>query len=300
MAVFFSNLVSVEDTLFRSNDVEMLYSLPLTKGQIVLSKLFNIYIRNLFFICIINIPAIISFASYLKVNDLVGLLYFLFSLTIPFIPIVITSLLSYANAYMKARRDHKILFGLIRIAVFALFIAIIYGAIATVKLTGIDATIGEIFNNLSKFYPLINMFRYSIIDSNPFYIYLGLVLPIYVLYVFIVFLANNYIKLISVLKGVSVERGFVIGNLKNNGKLMGMVKKEIVSILYDKSYFMHTMGLQIVGTIIVLGICIVNPLAKLQDVENIVYYYNTFMPSIIACLSCLCCTTIKPYCFYRW
>ncbi len=293
LTVFFSNLVSVEDTLFRGNDVELLYSFPLTKGQIVLSKLFNIYLRNLFFICIINIPAILSFASYLKVTDLVGLLYFLFSLTIPFIPIVITSLLSYGNAYMKARRDHKLLFGLVRVAVFALFIAIIYGAIGTVKFTAIDAYMSELFNKLSRFYPFINMFRYSLVDSNPFYIYLGLILPIYILYVFIVFLANNYIKLISILKGVNVKNQFTMGDVKNNGKLLGMIKKEIITIFYDKPYFMHTIGMEIIGTIVVLGICIVNPLARLKNVEHIVYYYNTFMPSIIACLSSLCCTTIS-------
>ena len=293
ITVFFSNLVTVEDTLFMSNDVEMLYSLPLTKSQIVLSKLFNIYIRNLFFICIINIPAIISFASYLRVTDLVGMLFFLFSIIIPFVPIVITSLLSYANAYMKARRDHKLLFGLIRIGVFLLFIGIIYGAIGNIKLQGIDGFIGEAFNKLSIFYPFINMFRYSLVDSNPFYIFLGLVLPVYILYVFIVFLANNYIKLISILKGVKVKSEFTIGDVKNNGKMLGMIKKEIVMICCDKPYFMHTIGLQIIGTILVLGICIINPLERLKNVENIYYYYNTFMPSIIACLSSLCCTTIS-------
>lgn len=291
--VFFSNLVTVEDTLFLSNDVEMLYSFPLTKAHIVLSKLFNIYIRNLFFICIINIPAIISFASYIKVSDLVGLLYLLFSLIIPFVPIVITSLLSYGNAYLKARRDHKVLFNIIRVSVFALMLAIVYLALGGIKAKGIDNFINEVFNNLSKFYPFINMVKYSLIDGNPFYIFLGLVVPIYILYIFIVFLANNYIKLISILKGIRVSNKFILGDAKNNGKLVGMIKKEITTILHDKPYFMHTIGLEIIGTLLVLVICVINPLERLKNVENIVYYYSTFMPSIIACLSSLCCTTIS-------
>ena len=72
-----------------------------------------------------------------------------------------------------------------------------------------------------------------------------------------------------------------------------MIIKEITYIFNDKVYFMHTYGLQIIGTVVVLGVCIVNPLEKLQAVEKIEDFFNMIIPSIIACFSSLCCTTVS-------
>ena len=291
--VFISNLVSMEDALFRSNDVEMLYSLPLTKNEIVLSKLFNVYIRNLLFIVVINLPAIIVFGSYIKVTDLVGLLFFLFSLLIPLIPIAITAIVSYLNAYGKARKDKKLLYNCIKIIIALVLLSLLYLVFKDISVSGFDGFFKEIFDKVSVVYPLTNIFHRALADGNAFYVFLGLVLPVFVFYVFTVFLADSYIRLISILKGVRVNSKFVIGNPKNNGKNKGMILKEINYVLNDKVYFMHTIGLQIIGTIVVIIICIINPLNRLSGFEYIEDYMNMMMPSIIACFSSLCCTTIS-------
>ena len=291
--VFISNLVSMEDALFRSNDVEMLYSLPLTKSEIVLSKLFNVYLRNLLFVTVINFPAIIVFGSYIKVTDLVGLLFFLFSLLVPLIPIAITAILSYLNAYGKARKDKKLIYNGIKIVISLCLLGLLYIVFKDISVSGFDGFLKEVFDKSSVVYPLTNIFHYALADGNAFYVFLGLVIPVFVFYVFTLFLADSYIRLISILKGIRVNSKFVIGNPKNNGKNLGMIIKEINYALNDKVYFMHTVGLQIIGTIVVIVICIINPLERLSGFEYIEEYVNMIMPSIIACFSSLCCTTIS-------
>ena len=291
--VFISNLVSMEDALFRSNDVEMLYSLPLTKTEIVLSKLFHVYIRNLLFVIVINFPSIIVFGAYIKVTDIVGLLFFLFSLLVPLIPIAVTAILSYLNAYGKARKDKKLVYNGIKTIISLCLLGLLYLVFKDISVSGFDGFLKELFDKSSVVYPLINVFHKAMEASNAFYVFLGLVIPVYVFYVFTVFLADSYIRLISVLKGIRVNSKFVIGNPKNYGKNLGMIAKEIDYVVNDKVYFMHTIGLQIIGTIVIIAICIVNPLERLSHVEHIVDYVNMIMPSIIACFSSLCCTTIS-------
>ncbi len=293
IVVFVSNLVTMEDALFRSNDVEMLYSFPLTKGQIVLSKLFNLYIRSLLFIFVINLPAIIVFGSFIKVTDLVGLLFFLFSLLVPLIPMVVTAILSYINAYGKARKDKKILFKSIKILISLGLIALLYFMFKDIHVSSADVFFKEVLSKGSYVYPLFKFFDNSLTNNSAFYVFLAMVLPVYIFYVFVVFLADNYIKLISILKGVRVNSKFIMGDPKNYGKNFGMIVKELTNILNDKVYFMHTVGLQIIGTIIVLAVCIINPLDKLSGMEHIDDFFNMIMPSIIACFSSLCCTTIS-------
>ena len=98
---FVVSVVQVGPIIFKSDDTEYLFSLPLSKHQIILSKVFNIYIRNIFFVFIILLSNIIAFSNYGEVNQTMVLIYIVNGIFIPFIPIILTVLIQYFNYYIK-------------------------------------------------------------------------------------------------------------------------------------------------------------------------------------------------------
>ena len=94
---FYVSFIHVDPIIFKSEDSEYLFSLPLTKHQIIFSKLFSIYIRNLFYVLIVMIPCILAYAKLVTINETIVLLYIISCLCIPFIPILFSVLVYYFN-----------------------------------------------------------------------------------------------------------------------------------------------------------------------------------------------------------
>ena len=117
--LLFNDLLSISGTLFNTSEFEVLYSLPLTKEQIILSKLFKVYLKNLFYLLVICLPAILAYNNYVKVDETMGFVYLLIVLTLPLVPIVIATICSFLNNYLKVNYQ-KIVYILSKILIYGL------------------------------------------------------------------------------------------------------------------------------------------------------------------------------------
>ena len=98
---FVVSIIQIGPIIFKSEDTEHLFSLPLSKHQIILSKVVSIYIRTLLFVVVVLLPCILSYSSFVKVNETMVLMYIVNGLFIPFIPIMISVLVFYMGYYIK-------------------------------------------------------------------------------------------------------------------------------------------------------------------------------------------------------
>src|SRR5699024_4905151 len=81
---FISDLFIIEPILFKNSDNDMLFSLPITREQILFSKLFIVYVRNLIYTIIIMGAVLLSYLSYgAKVSDLFVLMFIISIFIIP-------------------------------------------------------------------------------------------------------------------------------------------------------------------------------------------------------------------------
>ncbi len=108
----------IEPIIFKNKDNEMLFSLPVTRQQILFSKLFVIYLRNLVFTGIIMLASIFSYGHFIKnISDTFIMMYILSTLIIPFIPIVISTIISYVNDYFKLKSGNNIIYKIIKLLI---------------------------------------------------------------------------------------------------------------------------------------------------------------------------------------
>ena len=112
----FTDLFIVEAILFSNKDNDLLFSLPISKNQIVFSKLFNIYLRNIFFVIIIMYATLFAYLRFESVNETFILMHLLITLFVPFIPIIICSLIAYINDYYKIKMN-KYTFSVIKLSI---------------------------------------------------------------------------------------------------------------------------------------------------------------------------------------
>ena len=62
---FFINLFTIEPVIFKNEDNDILFSYPLSRHQILFSKLFNVYLKNMFFVAIVMFTGYLSFYNHL-------------------------------------------------------------------------------------------------------------------------------------------------------------------------------------------------------------------------------------------
>ena len=87
--VLIDNLNNIKSVLIYKSEDDYLFSLPLTSTEIILSKLFLTYLKNLIYIFIIMFPTYIAIKNVINITSTGELVYLLAAISIPLIPIII-------------------------------------------------------------------------------------------------------------------------------------------------------------------------------------------------------------------
>ncbi len=278
------DLSLIEPIIFKGEDNDMLFSLPLTKYQIIFSKLFTIYLRNLLFVTIIMFSTILSFINYgQSVNDDFVLMYVISSLFIPFIPIVIATIISYINSYLKVKLiNNKVYYYILKYIVIILIFIVLFMVFRGTNIDSIDQFVHLFIDKANIIYPMNFFFYIMVRDENVLFFVLLIVIPILVIYVYSFLLSNNYLKICSMLKGIKRKVSFKYKRTINLHKVLGMVRKEVTNLLANKYYLFSSYAM--IGMLsVMLFICLrVVNLDVIKSIENFDIYLNLYCPTILA------------------
>ena len=276
----------IEPIIFKSEDNDMLFSLPLSRYQIIFSKLFNIYLKNLIAIVIIMFSSLLAYTSFkLSISDEVGLMYVISSLFIPFIPIVIASIISYINSYLKVKFiNNKIYYYIIKYLVLALVFVSLFLIFIDTKVSSIDGFIKVFLDKFNVMYPMSFFFYIMIRDENVLFFVLLFLIPILVIYLYSFFLSNNYLKICSMLKGIKKKVEFKFKKTLNLHRVFGMVRKEIIGLFKNKYYLLSSFGMLGFFTIaLFVGLHMID-LDKISRIKDFAIYLKLYCPTLLAML----------------
>lgn len=289
---FVISSIQVGPVIFKNEDTEYLLSLPLTKHQIIISKLFNVYIRNLLFVIIVMAACLIAYNNYGKVNEVLGLVYFINGLLIPVIPIVITVLVYYFNYNMKFTWKKVVSF-LTKSAVIVSILLIVLLLIRNISFNDVNSFVEVVFNRIKYIYPTSILFVKSLetIDILSFVVYL--LLNIIAVYIFMLFILKNYNKICTLIKGVKSNRKFVYGKQKALGHRLGSIRKEILFVIKNKMYCKNSYSILVLVTLLIIIGAFIVPIKKLVSINNFYGYYNMMCPFILAGIISLGNSTIS-------
>ena len=281
-----TDIFIVEAILFSNKDNDLLFSLPVTKNQIVFSKLFNIYLRNIFFVAIIMIATLLAYTQGNKVSDTFVLMHVLITVFIPFIPIVICSLLAYVNDYYKVKVKAKI-FYLVKILIIALVVWLLILLFRDVK------TIDLAMERINYILPLNYLFYLTLKTENFFLFLIMMIIPGLFIYLYNIFMSNNILKLCSMLEGVNKNSHFVYKIGTNLGKLSGYIRKEVCYLFKYKAYLFNSFAVNVVfliGIIIALNVIDFEGFKKIKYFD---FYFNLYGPCLIGMFNSLSVSTVS-------
>ena len=88
-----SNIQKIDDLLFKFKDYNLLFSLPIKKHKIFLSKLITLYIFNMIYTIVFMISPYIIYIKNSDVSIYFHIIYFITLFIIPLVPIMISTIL---------------------------------------------------------------------------------------------------------------------------------------------------------------------------------------------------------------
>lgn len=290
---FMMNLFTIEPLILKSEDNDILFSYPLSRHQILFSKLFNVYLKNMFIVVIIMISSFISFYNQVGVvSDTQAIMGILSTLVIPFIPMVLATLISYVNDYFKLKSNNNYKYKLCKWVIILLVIIGLLLYFKDVKISGLNQGISAIHSKMLYLYPLINLF-YNAIKLESLIHFIALIfIPIIIIYLYTLVVTNNYLRICSMLKGVKKKEKFEYKKIKNYGSLGGLIKKEFIYLFNNKGYLVSSFIMPFVGSIMLFIILNFVDIDSIREIENMDFYFNLYVPCILALLASLGCSTI--------
>jgi len=288
---FITDLSLIEPIIFNSSDNEVLFAYPITKNQIVFSKLFSVYLKNIFVVLIIMLACFLAFAKNSPVSETLFLLYFVCTIFIPFVPIVLCTIIGYFNAYIKVKFK-KIIANTIRI----LFILLL--GIGIVLLIGRNNLNGVgFFEVLVKRLNLVYPFGYLFLDivqkQSVIFFFLFIFLNVLFIYLYNNIMSDNIMKICSMLQGVNKKHNFEYKRSNNAHRVMGIMKKELINIFNNKTYLFSAFGITAtVFCLLIIGVNVVD-IKALKQINNFSIYFNNYGPALLGTFNSLSLMTIS-------
>ena len=240
--VLIDNLNNIKSVLIYKSEDDYLFSLPLTSTEIILSKLFLTYLKNLIYIFIIMFPTYIAIKNVINITSTGELVYLLAAISIPLIPIIIGTSYSFIDSYYSSKKNKK-------------------------------------KYNIN---PFIYLFKLSIINNNIIAIILLLILPILLFILFIKHLSVNYNYILSRIRGAKISKEKEIVIKKKKSKLNSIISKEIQTIINNKVYFKSTIKTSILLTIFFFLASLIIDTKKISEAHNFGIYLMFFVSFIAA------------------
>ena len=237
--ILMTTIFKVKGTIFGFRDYDLVMSLPVSTGTIVASRLFILYAINFLFVIIMIIPMMIVYGLLAKPSMAFYIIGIITMFFIPFLPIIVASILGTIIAYVASRFRYSnflnIIFSL------ALFLGIM-GLSFTIDDNGQEMVdMGKaLTNQVYSIYPFASLYRDAIIDYNilSFLLFLGISLVAFLLYTLVVKVVFKRINTLIMTGRYSTK--FKMGELKTSSPLKALYVKELKRYFSSPLYVLNT------------------------------------------------------------
>lgn len=120
--MFIGSVFMAKAQLFEAKDNELLLSMPIQPGQILLSRMVMLLVVNLVFELVVAVPAALAWCTQAAVVPLGAVSFALLLLTLPLFSLAVSCLFAWLLSLVTARIRHKSLFSMIfSLAFFAVY-----------------------------------------------------------------------------------------------------------------------------------------------------------------------------------
>ena len=241
--IILQGFFKVQGVLFECKDNDLLFSLPIKKEKIFLTRLLKFLIFQYVYVLLIFLPAVVVYSYFEHPNINFYFISLIMMILIPIIPIIIASIIGYIVKGLSVNFKNKKRVQTILSIIF--FIAIYYFTFSIQNNVNNIVTKAPIINKIiSKLYYPINAYI-SLINKFDILVFIKLILfNIIPLIIFVYLGTINYYKIISksaITKTNKKTKKYNQSSIKVNNKITSLIKKEFKYYFSSPVYIINTL-----------------------------------------------------------
>ena len=269
--------------IFISKDYDILRSMPIKKSDIILSKVFSLYLIELLYSSIIMIPngIIISIFS----NNIFYLFSgIIISIFLPFLPIVLGTLFGLLVTIIFDRFKYG---NIISIVLYTIFFALIFFFSYKIGRMSNDEEVVNTIYKLTSFFKYLNpsLFLIELSFFNHWIYGLLFILSNIILGFLALFIISYFFDKVRTLTNSSFQSKKYNINIKNKGELKSLLQFEFKRYFSSKLYCINTISSGVVALLVVIGTITSLSSVNSQQDSKFLEYINYYAPftSLIIC-----------------
>jgi len=251
--IFVLSIFETKSELFECKDNELLLSMPIKPGNIVISRIFTILILNYLEGAVFLIPAIIVFAANGggALGTIGGLLVYLM---IPLLATSLSSAFGYAVARISARLGkNSFVTTFISILFFVAYFVAYSSFMDSITMLELDpgATLKELSGSLLAFRAIGEA---SLLNPLPFSVMLLVCLGVSALAYFII--SRSYFKIVTA-RHSGGKKAYRAKRLEKSSAFIALSKKELARLFSSSTYMLNS-SMGVLFEIILAVVLIIN------------------------------------------
>lgn len=274
-AIFSTDVVKSAGMIFNVKDFQLLASLPISSGKIILSKVVNLLLFNYLFVLIGMIPAFIVYTGANGFNLEMLLLVIVATIATPFIPMAFAIGLGYIFYKISSKFKYKeIALTVVTLVGLVLFLGVVYSAQMWLPQVLENAT--YLIDIISKVYLPIQFLGTMMMEKSWINALWFLLSSVGVFAVFMFIIRNTFFKMNSkfIVFGKSTETTMKDG--VQQSKVMSLFKTELAKYFSKGIVVLNTA----VGGIIYIVFIVLSALEVLPMDSNMIIVMSCFMFAI--------------------
>lgn len=265
MLCFMTTLTKANSVLFRMKDYDLLASLPISKNELLVSKIINIIGLNPIISLLLGIPTAIIYGMMNSVDGLFYLYTLIVFIFVPFFPIIVGCLFSYLFGFIPMKQKNKNLLSTVLYLAFVI-VLLFFSFNISEDPQKLNMQLDSMVNTFEKL-NILSRIAISGILGNVYelLLYVGINVILTVCFTLLVSLGFN--KIVSNLNynGKSVKYKFKETDYNALSPTKALLKKEFSLYFSMPSYIMNTVVGSIMSVIITVVLCL-----KLEDLSGMI------------------------------
>ena len=285
---FVGSVFAAMNYLYKAKDNELLLSMPVKPGQILLSRMLVLLVENYIFGFIVLIPAGIVWAIMQSFTFVGAIFYIIGMLAIPVLSLTVSCIVGWILMTVSSKfKNKKIITVVIFAALFGAYMlfASKWGEYLEQLMLNGSAVAAAFESYVLPFYH----FGKAVLEGN-IVSFLILVLCVAVPFGITYFvLEKNYVRIMTTNKGEK-RRRYKEGKMKSAGIKTALVKKEISRFTSSAMYIMNaSMGAMMM---VVLAVALLIKKDEVLSVVEVLPIAGDFAPAAVSVILCLCASMV--------
>lgn len=291
MIVLITTVLKVKGTIFGFKDYDLVMSLPVSTAGIVASRLILLYAINLVFVIIFMLPMTLAYGVLATPTARFYMISIVMMLFLPFIPIVVASILGSIITYFASRFRYSnivtIIFSMLLLVAF-IGLSFSFQDNSGQKLINMSKTLT---NNVNAIYPLSGMYTKAVTEYDYSAMAAFLFISILLFLIFSYVVGKVFKKMNTIVMTGRSRSNYKMGELKVSNQFMALYRKEIKRYFASPLYVLNTGFGIVLLTIATFALFFINVKQLFGNTEEMGLFF-LFIPVFVSFCAVMCCTTM--------